>query len=134
MFATFDTFLNEAYPPDEADSAAARAVAVDERQDRMAVFPYTVILQMVYPELDFANRWCWQQFGPAQGDCQQYSSEYPACREEGRHAHQGRWMTHWLAKTDYNFGFNEWCFSNKADQDRFVAFVPSITWGEKYPS
>ncbi len=37
-----------------------------------------------------------------------------------------------LAKTAYDFGFNEWCFAEQADRDKFLEFVPSITWGETY--
>lgn len=41
-------------------------------------------------------------------------------------------MTYWLAKTDYDFGFNEWYFKRHADLNRFLEFIPHITWGEAY--
>jgi hypothetical protein len=133
MLADFETFLNEVYPADNANSATARTSEIEERKTRLAAFPYSVILQLSYPQMDFATRWCWQQFGPARGECEQSSSEYPACHDKSRHVHDGGWSTYWLAKTDYNFGFNEWLFVQQADRDKFLAFVPNITWGEKFP-
>lgn len=134
LLVNFESFLDEAYPDDESDSSAARAAETEERKGRLAAFPYSVILQLSYPEMDFATRWCWEQFGPAHGKCQQSSSEYPACHEKSRHSHDGKWLTHWLAKTDYDFGFNEWLFVEQVDYDRFLEFVPNITWGENYHS
>ncbi|MGL6076356.1 MAG: hypothetical protein ACRC8S_19560 [Fimbriiglobus sp.] len=103
-----------------------------DRQQRLSRFPYTVILKLSYPELDFANRWCWQQFGPRDGYCTQRSSEYPACDLQKQHSHAGEWTTHFFVKTDYNFGFNEWYFARSEDRDQFLANVPDIHWGEKY--
>jgi hypothetical protein len=132
ILATFEAFLDEVHPIGEAGATEARATETEERKIRLAAFPYSVILQLSYPQMDFATRWCWQQFGPASGECQQYSSEYPACHEKPPHAHVGRWATHWLAKTNYDFGFNEWLFVEQADSDKFLEFVPEITWGENY--
>jgi hypothetical protein len=92
-----------------------------------------VMLQVAYPELDFANRWCWQHFGPADGECLQRQSEYPACTLSGDHSHTGKWMWYFLGKTDYDFGYNEWYFESELDQQRFLASVSDINWGEKYP-
>lgn len=99
---------------------------------RLASFPHAVLLQVAYPELDYANRWCWQQFGPADGECQDASSEYPSCNHPGQHSHDGKWVTHWLAKTDYDFGYNEWYFAHAEDRERFLEFVPHIQWGDRY--
>jgi hypothetical protein len=82
--------------------------------------------------LDFANRWCWQHFGPADGVCVQRQSDYPMCELLEAHAHTGKWMSHWLVKTDYDFGFNGWYFSEQADRNSFLASVDEINWGEKY--
>jgi hypothetical protein len=130
--ANYDSYLEQEYPSGSEAAAAARAADVQERQRRLAEFPHCVLLQLAYPELDFANRWCWQQFGPAHGECHQASSEYPACNLPGPHSHNGRWLSRWLAKTDYDFGFNEWHFEEPADRERFLAFVPQICWGEHY--
>ena len=132
MLVTFKAFLDEIYPIDKVDSAAARTAETEERKARLAAFPYSVILELSYPQMDFATRWCWQQFGPAHGKCEQYSSEYPACHEKGGHSHSGKWCTHWLEKTNYDFGFNEWLFAEQADQSRFLEFIPGITFGEDY--
>lgn len=104
-----------------------------EREARLENFPHTVLLQLAFAEFDFANRWCWQRFGPAEGLCLQADSEYPACTQAGPHSHDGRWMFEWLGKTDYNFGFNEWYFRESSERDQFLDFVPMICWGEKYP-
>jgi hypothetical protein len=113
---------------------AARTAEIQEREDRLAAFPHSVVLQVAYPELDFANRWCWHRFGPAHGECHQASSEYAACDLRTSHAHVGSWLSHWLVKTDYDFGFNEWCFAQPEGRDRFLDFVPQINWGEGWPA
>ena len=131
--ATYDAYLESEYPTASGDNAVARAADREERLERLAVFPHSVLLQVAYPELDYANRWCWQQFGPAHGECNQASSHYPVCNLQHPHTHVGRWVTHWLAKTDYDFGFNEWYFAQQVDQEQFVAFIPQINWGERFP-
>jgi len=133
VLASYDEYLAFEYPAASGNLANARAADVRERQARLATFPHCVVLQVSYPELDYANRWCWQQFGPAHGECLQASSEYPACEIQGSHSHDGRWLTHWLVKTDYDFGFTEWYFVHLADRDRFLEFVPLINWGEGWP-
>ncbi|ANH71034.1 hypothetical protein [Mitsuaria sp. 7] len=133
MLSTFEEFLDEVYPEGEVDAQAGRDAETEERQRRLAEFPYSVVLQVRYPEMDFANRWCWEQFGSASGPCYQSYSSYPVCRETGDHGHEGNWRTEWLAKIAYNFGFNEWLFAHQTDRDRFLAFVPDITCGELFP-
>ena len=128
----YAAYLESEYP---AGSAAERGRAADiaEHNERLATFPHSVVLQVSFAEMDYANRWCWQQFGPANGECAQAYSEYRACDTTGSHSHDGKWLSYWLAKTDYDFGFNEWNFAQRTDLDRFVAFVPEINWGERYP-
>ncbi len=105
----------------------------EDRDKRLFRFPYSVMLEVAFPELDFANRWCWQRFGPAHGECHQSQSEYPACAVVLPHCHIGVWTHHWYVKTDYNFGFNEWYFADPSHHQQFLASVPSINWGEKFP-
>jgi hypothetical protein len=131
--ADYEAYLEFEYPATADGAADARAADRRERGVRLAAFPHGVLLQVSYAEMDFGDRWCWQQFGPAHGDCQQAASEYPACHFQTPHSHDGVWMSHWLAKTDYNFGFNEWYFVRETDRDRFLAFVPHLSWGEHYP-
>ncbi len=128
----FEDFLREVYAEGEAGAAEGRASEQLERELRLAAFPFAVVLKLSYPRMDFASRWCWQQFGPANGNCEQSSSEYPACPTHEPHSHVGTWATHWLAKIAYDYGFNEWRFANRAAQEDFLAFVPHITWGETY--
>src|SRR6266498_3199555 len=111
----------EEYLASEVTSPQVRAEEESERQERLARFPHAVLLKVSYPELDFANRWCWQRFGPADGKCTQRDSEYRACDLSDAHSHAGRWMWHWLAKTDYDFGFCEWYFAEQADREAFLA-------------
>ena len=99
----FDGYLESQYPLRGEGSEVARAEETQDRDTRSADFPHSVLLQASYPEIDYANRWCWQQFGPSDGWCLQRHSEYPACSMNGEHEHKGTWMTHWLAKTDYDF-------------------------------
>ena len=114
------------HPDQDASTDAA------SRAERMKHFPFSVMLKVSYPELDFANRWCWQNLGPCDGDCTQAHSEYQVCRESRPHSHPGTWTSFWFEKTDYNFGFNEWYFSDAADRDKFIAILPEINWGENY--
>lgn len=132
-FAATKSAWNTRYPAGSTNIAEVRTADIAERNARMAAFPFSVMLQVAYPEMDFANRWCWHQFGPAHGECQQYQSEYPACRQTGPHIHSGKWATYWHEKTDYNFGFHEWYFASESDRDRFLEFVPELNWGENYP-
>ena len=101
-------------------------------------FPWPVMLELAYPEMDFASRWCWKNLGPHHGECYQSRSgskrsDYPACEIEIPHCHTGNWAIRWFVKTDYDFGFAEWYFSTESDRDRFLQFEPEIHWGEKYP-
>jgi hypothetical protein len=113
------------------------ALAQEDERERQALlvdFPYNVVLEVAYPELDYTNRWCWEQFGPPDGDCiLQRGSEYPVCMEQQPHRHKGSWAVKWLDKVDYNYGYAKWYFAREADARRFLEFVPSITWGEHFP-
>jgi hypothetical protein len=121
------------YLASEDDSVEERAAQEADRNQRLSRFPYSVMLELSFAELDFANRWCWQHFGPSDGECLERYSEYSACKLAERHSHIGKWTWHWFVKTDYNYGFNEWYFSEAADRDFFVASVDQINWGEHYP-
>lgn len=123
----------EEYLASGADSVEERAVQEVGRNERLSRFPYSAMLKVSFPELDFANRWCWQNFGPGDGECLQHHSEYRVCDLTGPHAHAGKWASHWFVKTDYDFGFNEWYFAERADRDLFVANVDEINWGEHFP-
>ena len=125
--SSFEEYLaSQDYPPEVQSEVEL------ERKDRLTRFPYEVTLQVSFAELDFANRWCWQHFGPGDGECFQRRSDYSVCCISESHSHAGKWMWYWLAKTNYNFGFCEWYFSDQADRDCFLAHVAEINWGEKY--
>jgi hypothetical protein len=115
------------------DLPEAMADECREREERLLSFPYSVMLELAYTELDFANRWCWQHLGPENGECLQKGSEYRVCTEEMPHCHTGKWTTYWFGKTEYDFGFNEWYFIEQSDRDQFLAILPEINWGEHYP-
>jgi len=123
----------EEYLADGGDTLEGQAERKSERIERLARFPYAVMLQVSYPELDFANRWCWQHFGPSDGECTQCDSEYRACDQTEPHSHSGTWVCEWFVKTDYGFGFNEWYFANEEDRERFLGSVGKINWGENFP-
>lgn len=151
--ATFEKFVEEngKGPWDE-----------NRRAETLKKFPYTVIVEGCYPTNDFACRWTWQQFGPMDcKECGDHCSEYPTCPlvlaieeykikksytdkdgkvheydfhtcDPGKHSHEGTWAIVWLGKTDYDYGFSEYCFKNEAARDNFVAAVPSFNLGENY--
>ena len=131
--SSFEAYLEEAFPVGMVRYDEIRSTEIRECENRAKAFPYSVVLKVAYPELDFASRWCWKQFGPAQGACNQASSEYPSCKEQNSHIHEGCWRSDWLEKTDYNFGCNQWSFSNSNHRDQFLGFIPQINWGENYP-
>lgn len=123
----------EHYIANEADSPEKQCAAIQEREDFVHRFPYAVMLELAYPELDYAHRWCWERFGPMDGVCSQKYSEYKVCVDETEHHHTGKWASHWFAKTDYDFGYNEYYFSAQADSELFLAHLSDIHWGEHYP-
>jgi len=121
---------------DETEEDLREQIAI--RDAIQIAFPFSVMLEVVTSEVDYANRWAWQQFGPRHGEFFDVRrglrpSEYPMCDNPEPHFHQGSWCCHWYVKTDYDFGFCEWLFANSTDRDRFLAFAPSINWGENYP-
>ena len=123
----------ESYRASENDDPEERSRAHEERNQLLSKFPFAVMLEVAFPERDFANRWCWQNFGPKNGPCHQIQSNYPCCLHGFEHTHEGVWCTRWFVKTDYDFGFNEWYFREQSHQEMFLSFVPLINWGERFP-
>ncbi|MBH5328237.1 hypothetical protein H9Q10_00930 [Eikenella sp. S3360] len=122
----FADYLRECLPPAQWPAAQA------EREQWRQRLPHSLVLTLFYPQLDFAERWCWQHFGECFGECAQRASDYPACPEPLPHSHQGRWRARWLAKTGYDFGYCEWLFAQEADYRRFISFLPHIGFGENH--
>jgi hypothetical protein len=134
----------------------------EKRQELREKFPFTCIVQGSYPEVDNANSWCWDHFGPRDGKCEyEHTSEYPGCplvratmyiqegsykdkegnehhwkekayKEVPAHEHEGVWAEYWLGKTGYDYGNAEFYFKNEADRDAFVSAVPAIGFGDRY--
>ncbi|QDT48009.1 hypothetical protein Pan258_20490 [Symmachiella dynata] len=128
ILSSFDLYLDAG-----GDTAAEQLDQQTKRQQTIQRFPYPVMLELAFPELDFTNRWCWQHLGPSQGECFQKYSNYRICTADVPHCHIGKWTNRWFVKTDYDFGFNEWYFSTSTVRDLFLEFVPSINWGENFP-
>lgn len=126
--SSFDEYLAS-----DDDSVEDRAAQEVDRTARLSRFPYAVMLKVSFPEIDFANRWCWQNIGPCDGECTQRYSEYRVCDRTEPHAHVGKWASHFFVKTNYDFGFNEWYFAESSDCDSFSANVDKINWGEHFP-
>lgn len=139
----------------------SRAKSEEKRAVLLVKFPYTVLVEASWVEGDVPDRWCWQQFGPRNGPCQDHYSEYPACplvlatRHEKlytyteadgttgesadweftkpeEHSHEGVWDCIPLGKTGYDFGFLEWGFTTPERRDRFKDVVESLGFGEQY--
>ena len=122
----FADYLRECLPPVQWPEAEA------ERDTWRQRLPYSLVVKLFYPQLDFAERWCWLTFGECFGECLQRQSEYPSCFEPLPHCHNGRWRARWLAKTGYDFGYCEWLFAEEEACRRFAAFIPEIGFGENY--
>lgn len=67
----------------DLDNHDKRISENEERRNKFkdnCPFSFTAVLEGVYPEQDYANRWCWQNIGSRQcGECECSSSEYPGC-------------------------------------------------------
>ena len=122
----FADYLRECLPPVQWPEAEA------ERDTWRQRLPYSLVVKLFYPQLDFAERWCWLTFGECFGECLQRQSEYPSCFEPLPHCHNGRWRARWLEKAGYDFGYCEWLFAEEEAFRRFAAFVPEIGFGEHY--
>ena len=116
----------EEYLAIEEFSSELRAEAHRERDEILSRFPYAVMLQVDFHEFDFVNRWCWQQFGPCDGECLDRESTCRVCDLTAPHSHTGTWLWHWWVKTGYDFGFNEWYFAEQSHYDLFLRFIPEI--------
>ena len=123
-----------------------------KRLEFAALFPNRAVLEGLYDEHDYAAHWCWRNVSPANGNCCDWQSAYPACplvlstayvkrwtyrdkdwekvsyKDPGKHVHEGTWSSLWLGKTDYDYGFHEYGFANQGDRDRFLAAVPNFNW------
>jgi hypothetical protein len=64
LLSSFEEYLANT---DETKEELTEQLAV--RDATLRAFPFGVILQVAYPEIDYANRWAWQQFGPRDGKC-----------------------------------------------------------------
>lgn len=136
--STFDNYISDGYETAE-DIEHAKVF----RQKILEQFPYAVMLEVAFLEVDYADRWCWQNFGPEHSgpqlwdpkieECLDIHSKYSVCKIPLPHSHvEKRWCNFFFVKTAYDFGFCEWYFANEADHDKFLAFVPSINWGENF--
>lgn len=137
---TFRTMILSSYQayiafedPSDSRGVDERAAEDVERAERLLHFRFPVMLEASFAEFDFANRWCWERFGSAYGECFQSHSDYPACTVSELHCHNGQWTSRFLVKTEYNFGFCEWYFADESHQHAFLEHVSTFNWGEKYP-
>lgn len=133
VLSSFEEYLSAEYEDADATLAAYHSSEVQHRNEWLSRFPFAVMLKLSFAEMDYANRWCWQRFGSPRGECCDESSEYRTCVIESRHCHDGAWACLWHTKTEYNYGYCEWFFSNDTQHAQFLKFVPSINWGEHFP-
>ncbi|CAN5237076.1 hypothetical protein BH09SUM1_BH09SUM1_29110 [soil metagenome] len=118
-----------------------------ELQAIHAQFLFGVVAEADFTEWDRAILWCWQNFGPRHGECSALT-EYANCpliqatgytgkdgmdgKERERkffsgvdwHSHVGTWTDDFIAKTDYDHGYGEFCFSSEEDRAKFREAVP----------
>lgn len=59
-------------------------------------------------------------------------SEYRSCAEPTPYVYVGFLVSHWLGKTNYDFGFNEWYFAFDSHRNLFISNIVNINWGEYY--
>ena len=104
-------------------------------------FPHVVTLRGDYPSHDEIEAACWDRFGPRDGPCTHYEfTENVRCEITAKlrqdnpdwfdvavpdHSHEGVWTTLWLQKTGYDYGYQDYCFSDLADKQRFLTLFNS---------
>ncbi len=122
----FADYLHGCVPPVQWPEAEA------ERDTWRQRLPYSLVVKLFYPQLDFAERQYRHTFGGCFGECLQRQSEYPSCFEPLPHCHNGRWRARRLAKAGYDFGYCEWLFAEEEACRCLAACVPEIGFGEHY--
>ena len=125
--STFEEYVACGIDPEDVVNEQAK-----DRRDRLQRFPHAVMLKLAYHELDYAERWCWIQFGPRDGECWQHHSYYRVCADDTQHSHVGTWTSHWYTKTDYDYGFCEFSFSEPGAKSNFLQQLPEFHWNESW--
>lgn len=125
-----------------SDIVSNKHLTEEEKENRKSIhdkFPHIVTVQGDYGYFDLAEAWLWDNFGPSDGKCLDYCSEYPRCPlafpldEEGfsskpePHSHEGVWTMHWLRKTGYDYGFGDFCFKDLESKEKFIGQVAVYT-------
>jgi hypothetical protein len=77
--------------------------AQDENERKIALekFPFSLVVEGNYPEADMAIEYCVKNFGDE----------------------NGTWMKLWYGKTDYDYGFYEFCFK---EEQQLISFKSSV--------
>ncbi len=122
--SNFEEYLKEDYLIGNYNGQEYLNYKVKERNEILFKFPYSIILKLFYHQIDFADWILWQILGEVYGVCQY--SDIPACKIKGNHKHNGTWISYWLAKTDYDYGFNEWFFKKKKDINILTEIIPLL--------
>ncbi len=138
--SNFEEYLNKEYLIGRENKEEYLNHKIVERNKILLDFPYSVILKLFYQQIDFADWLLWQILGDKYGYCNQEQSDIPACKITGKHKHNGVWTSFWLAKTDYDYGFNEWFFKNKEDCNILISILSILrqmycgsgTYNDKY--
>lgn len=108
-----------------------------ERIRIIEAFSHTVVIEAAYEEFDHVELWCWKKFGPSDGLCRDAYNYVHACPvvlaapsikdvRYARHEHVGMWCKLWLGKTDYDYGFSQFCFKNSDDKNAFLEAITEI--------
>ncbi len=124
--SNFEDYLEEKFLIGEENREDYLSNKILERNNILLDFPHSIILKLFYHQMDFADWLLWQILGARNGDCNQRESEVPACRIQGKHNHSGIWTSFWLAKTDYDYGFNEWLFKTNEDSHILIEILPLL--------
>ncbi len=122
--SNFEEFLKEDYLIGNDNKQEFLKRKIKERNNILLDFSHSIILKLSYHQLDFANWLLWQILGEVYGYCGY--SNFPMCKIKGEHKHNGIWAIYWLAKTNYDYGFNEWFFKQKEDSDVLIKIKPLL--------
>jgi len=104
---------------DEYDETLAYLIDVlKARESRRCDFPHTLMALLGYDLMDMAKQWCQDQWGPG-GDTYE---DRPYQPQENQ---AFLWLTCWMMKTEYDYGFCEWYFREPSHLEQFVAHIQS---------
>ena len=98
-----------------------------ERKNSFLMFPYSVIIEGSFSDIDIAEAWCLKQVGKVDITSDMFFlKNYAGKLEEIKRTKNGLWKIYFYGKTSYDYGFCEFFFREKIDLEKFQKAVPNF--------